>query len=45
MCGETLSDAVIAERRNGPRRLRANDDDDDDITHRFNHVTTKFMKQ
>jgi len=27
MCGETLSDAVIVERRNGPRRLRANDDD------------------
>jgi len=26
MCGETLSDAVIVERRNGPRRLRANDD-------------------
>jgi len=30
MCGEMLSDAVIVERRNGPRRLRANDDDDDD---------------
>jgi len=29
-CGETLSDVVIVERRNGPRRLRANDDDDDD---------------
>jgi len=28
MCGEMLSDAVIVERRNGPRRLRANDDDD-----------------
>jgi len=28
MCGKTLSDAVIVERRNGPRRLRANDDDD-----------------
>jgi len=27
LCGETLSDAVIAERRNGPRWLRANDDD------------------
>ena len=27
MCGETLSDAVIMERRNGPRRLCANDDD------------------
>ena len=26
MCGETLSDAVIVERRNDPRRLRANDD-------------------
>jgi len=29
MCGETLSDAVTVKRRNGPRRLRANDDDDD----------------
>ena len=28
MCGETLSDAVIVNRRNGHRRLRANDDDD-----------------
>jgi len=27
MCGETLSDAVIVERRNGLRRLRANNDD------------------
>ena len=25
MCGETLSDAVIVERRNSPRRLRANE--------------------
>jgi len=30
MCGATLSDVVIVERRNGPRRLRANYDDDDD---------------
>ena len=29
MCGETLSDAVVVERRNGSRRLRVNDDDDD----------------
>ena len=27
MCGEMLSDAVIVERRNAPRRLRANDDE------------------
>jgi len=27
MCGETLSDAVVVERRNGPQRLRANDDE------------------
>ena len=27
MCGETLSDVVIVEQRNGPRRLSANDDD------------------
>ena len=28
-CGEMLSDEVILERRNGPRRLSDNDDDDD----------------
>ena len=28
MCGETLSDTVIMERSNGPRRLRANDYDE-----------------
>jgi len=30
MCGETLSGGVSEERRNGPRRLRAHDDDGDD---------------
>ena len=30
MCGETLSDVATLERRNGPRRLRADDYDDDD---------------
>ena len=29
MCGETLSDVVIVERRDGPRWLCANDDDDE----------------
>jgi len=29
-CGEMLSDEVILEGRNGPRRLSDNDDDDDD---------------
>ena len=34
MCGETLSDAVIVERRNSPRQLRANDDDDEKLEHK-----------
>jgi len=36
MCGETLLSAVIVERRNGPRRLDAIDNNDDNDVRKSN---------